>query len=62
MNKDFLESCMEIGAIAESSWIYTDGLERKIEATGKRFEDLTVGELIQLHREHNDWFNKTYTG
>lgn len=60
MDSKHLDLCIEIGGIAESSSIYTDGLARKIKATGKRFEDLTVSELVQLHSEHRDWFNKIY--
>lgn len=59
---DFLYACMEIGGIAESNGYYTDGLTRQIEQTGKSFEQLTIAELLTLHRDYNAQFNSLYAG
>lgn len=55
-----IESCLEVGSIAESNCHYTAGLDRKIQATGKAVEDLTVGELLTVHRQYNKEFNSMY--
>lgn len=52
--------CREIGGIAESNSHYTAGLSRQIAATGKAIEELTVRELLELHRAHCTWFNQAY--
>ena len=55
-----LDVCAEIGGIAESNGRYTAGLSERIAATGKAIEDLTVRELLDLHRQHNEWFNSVH--
>ncbi len=55
-----IDYCLEIGSIAESNCHYTAGLDRKIQATGKAVEALTVGELLELHRLYNKEFNASY--
>lgn len=50
--------CMELGGIADSNCRYTSGLSKRIESTGKTIEELTVGELLKLHRAYNEWFNQ----
>jgi hypothetical protein len=55
-----IDACVEIGGIAECNALYTEGLRRRIIATGKAVEDMTVAELLALHRQHNAWFNQTY--
>lgn len=54
--------CAEIGGIAECNGPYTDGLNRRIAANGKAIEDLTVRELLDLHRQHSEWFNIVHGG
>ena len=55
-----MDVCQEIGSIAESNCHYTAGLTRRIEETGKTIEELTVGELLEIHRAYNAWFNDFY--
>ncbi|WP_305907180.1 hypothetical protein Q9L42_017290 [Methylomarinum sp. Ch1-1] len=57
-----IDVCLEIGDIAGSNCHYTAGLNRRIEQTGKSVEQLTVAELLQLHREFNTQFNAIYGG
>jgi len=59
---DFLYACQEIGGIAESNGHYTAGLTRQIEQTGKAFEQLTIAELLTLHRDYNAQFNRLQAG
>ena len=55
-----LEVCAEIGGIAESNGRYTAGLSDRIAATCKTIEDLTVRELLDLHHQHNEFFNRVH--
>lgn len=56
----YLEVCAEIGGISECNGRYTAGLSERIAATGKAIEDLTVRELLELHRQFNEFFNAMY--
>jgi hypothetical protein len=56
----YLEVCAEIGGIAECNGRYTAGLSECIAATGKTIEDLTVRELLDLHHQHSEWFNRVH--
>lgn len=40
-----------IGVMAELDTEYSDLLQREIGAVGKAVEDMTVGELLAIHRE-----------
>lgn len=60
MEMEDIELCVEIGGIAECSAVYTDGLAREIKATGKRLEDLTLGELVRTHRRYKERFNRIH--
>jgi len=53
-----IELCQEIGWIAGCNGHYTAGLSRRIEATGKPLENLTLAELVVLSREHNLFYNR----
>ena len=55
-----IDVCMEIGGIAGCNCHYTAGLSRRIAETGKGIEDLTVRELLGIHREYNKFFNELY--
>jgi len=55
-----LAVCAEIGGIAETNCHYSAGLSRHIAALGKPIEALTVGELLALHRDYNDCFNRVH--
>jgi hypothetical protein len=57
---ELLEASKAIGGIYGSNSHYTEGLARRIEATGKKVADLTVGELMQLHAEYNAYYNKIH--
>jgi hypothetical protein len=59
---DLLEASRVIGEIVESNGQYTDGLVRRIERTGKTVNELTVCELMALHAEHNEYYNKIFGG
>lgn len=48
----------EIGNIAECNCHYTRGLARQIQKTGRRVEDLTVGELLEIDRRYDEVFNR----
>ncbi len=52
--------CCEIGSIGTSNCHYTAGITRAIAKTGKKIEQLTVAELLALHRKYNDQFNRRY--
>ena len=53
-----IELCREIGGIAGCNGHYTAGLSRRIEATGKPLEELTLAELVALSREHTHFYNR----
>ena len=55
-----IELCQEIGGIAGCNGHYTAGLSRRIEATGKPVEELTLAELVALSREYNAFYNKAH--
>jgi hypothetical protein len=55
-----IELCREIGGIAGCNGHYTAGLSRRIEATGKPLEELTLAELVNLSREHNAFYNRVH--
>jgi hypothetical protein len=57
---ELLEASKAIGGIYGSNSHYTEGLARRIEATEKKVPDLTVGELMQLHAEHNAYYNQIH--
>ena len=56
-----IDVCREIGGIASSNGPYTAGFSRRIADTGKGIEDLTVRELLQIHRVYNTFFTKLYS-
>lgn len=43
----------------EVSYSYSAGLTRRI-LQGGPIEQMTVGELLQVCRDHNEWFNVVY--
>ena len=49
--------CAEIGGIAECNAGYTEGISRRIAATGKKIEDLRVRQLLEIHLSYGKWFN-----
>ena len=55
-----VELCQEIGGIAGCNGHYTAGLSRRIEATGKPVEELTLVELVALSHEYNVFYNKAH--
>ena len=55
-----IELCQEIGGISGCNGDFTAGLSRRIEATGKPLEELTLAELVALSREHNLFYNRVY--
>jgi len=55
-----IELCREIGGIAGCNGHFTAGLSKRIEATGKPLEELTLAELVALSREHNASYNKIH--
>lgn len=52
----------EIGGIAECSNHYTAELSRCIAETGKPIEALTVGELLDIHRDCSKHYNRIMGG
>lgn len=49
--------CMEIAKIPGCNPRYTSGLSRRIAETGKKIEELTVGELLKLDKDYSKYFN-----
>lgn len=52
-----MDVCAEIGSIAETNAGYSAVLSCLIAATGKSIEQLTIGELLQLHRDYRQQYN-----
>lgn len=57
-----IEVCREIGGVAGCNGMFTAGLMRRIEDTGKSVDELTVGELCFFIREYQDFYNHIYGG
>lgn len=57
---ELLEASKAIGGIYGSNSHYTEGLARRIEATGKSVMELTVAELMQLHDEYSAYYNQIH--
>jgi hypothetical protein len=55
-----IELCQEVGGIAGCNGHFTAGLSRRIEATGKPLEELTLGELVALSREYSVYYNRVH--
>ena len=60
VEKDLIDASSVIGEIRERNGIYSYGLARIIWEFGKPVEDLTVKELITLHRQYNGTYNRIY--
>jgi hypothetical protein len=58
--RDLIEACIALGNIAESSGVYTHGLAGLVVAAGKPVAELSIGELLDLNREHGERFNRIY--
>jgi len=52
-----IEVSQVIGAIAECNPHHTAGLASLIRSTGKTVGQLTIDELIDLDKQHRDYFN-----
>jgi len=50
----------EIGAIAETNSHWFAGLAALVESSGKRVDDMTVGELRSLITQRSDTYNRIY--
>lgn len=57
---DMIMASSAIGSIHECNSSYTDGLARIIWELGKPVESLTVAELMLLHKQHRDVYNKIH--
>ncbi|WP_250655042.1 hypothetical protein [Alkalimarinus coralli] len=55
--RKLVEAATTIGAIAECNCHYTEGLARKIAATGKSVGDLTVAELMNIDVDYAQEYN-----
>jgi hypothetical protein len=49
-----------LGSIFESNAHYTVGLARRIAETGKAVGELTLAELVALHTEYNETYNRIH--
>jgi hypothetical protein len=58
---ELMIASLEIGAIHSSNPNYTEGIARKVDATGKPLAALTVGKLMQIIKEHNAAYNRMYS-
>jgi len=56
-----IDACQEIGGIAEANVSYMAGIARRIAKTGKSLEELTVAELLAIHRDYNAFYNELYS-
>lgn len=52
LHRDLLAASREIGGICESSQWFTLEIAELVAATGKRVDDLTVGELRKINSDH----------
>lgn len=59
---ELINICQQIGCIAESNAHFTAGLTLRIAETGKPVEQLTIAELLKIHRDHKEWFNSLFDG
>ncbi len=50
--------CQEIGMIAECNYRYQASIAYRIKGTGKALVELTVKELLDIHREYGELFNR----
>ena len=52
--------CSEVGNISDCNCHYQAGLYRGIKRTEKPIEELTVGELLKIHRSYTQSFNEMF--
>jgi len=55
---ELIKAVASISAILKTNNHYTYGLAKRIEATGKAVNDLTIGELSGLDAAHKHYFNQ----
>jgi hypothetical protein len=60
IEREMIDASAEIGLIHESNCHFTYGLARIIWELGKPVEDLTVRELLVLHRQYKEAFNSIH--
>ncbi|MFZ4859232.1 MAG: hypothetical protein ACOYL3_22875 [Desulfuromonadaceae bacterium] len=58
--QELISISREIGGIASSNGLFTDGLSCIIEATGRSIPDLTIAELLHLTRSYKQTFNQIH--
>lgn len=54
IEKELCDVCQEIGSIAEANAPFTYGLAMLVAENGKPVRDLTIAELLELHKKHHD--------
>jgi len=57
METELIDICGKLGGIAETNSRYTSGLSKRVAKTGKKIEELTVGELLNLDKDYSEYFN-----
>lgn len=55
-----IEIFTEIGSIASSNSAYTAGITRRIQKTGKTIGELTLDEILEIHRKYKKEINELY--
>lgn len=48
---DLIDASIQLGNIAECPWHYTAGLAVQIAASGKKLNEMTIGELLRMHQD-----------
>lgn len=59
-HRELLDASRDIGRVCESSSWYSQEVADRVAATGKRVDDLTVGELRALIRAHHEECQKKW--
>ncbi len=58
---DLIGACIELRKIAEANGHYTAGLSRVIDKSGRKVQELTLGELLAFDKEYSAVFNRIHS-
>lgn len=60
-NIENIRKLIQVGGIAETNAIYTDGFFEYIHEKGFIFDNLTIAQLLVLHQEYSEIYNRLYS-
>ncbi len=50
----------DLATLTGNNAVYTSGLCNRIECAGVEIENMTVAELLEMHHDYNNWYNKVF--